>query len=357
MQYSLSECSKKDFQATCHHLHNQTHDRCDDLKAILDEIKSEVQHSQFSNEDEKDNAMYVVLEACNHIAAWKSHQLRTINQEKAKHDAMSALDEQTVLITQDWAMKFLPQHYRESQGNWFAKRGMSWHLSYVTTKKEGSLQSQCFIHIIDKCKQESSIVVPIMENVLAQLKAENPDINKAYYRSDNAGCYHSINTVLSCPTISKRTGIHIHRYDFSDPQGGKGPCDRYSAIVKSHVRIYLNEGHDIVTPKDFKEAMESHHGIPGVRVTLVEEDICDPGIDNKYEGISSLNNFLYNEKGIRAWQAFSIGKGQFLPWSNFKGKDILKTREAIIVSSDMSVIIKLFISIKSFFIAQAELLQ
>jgi hypothetical protein len=168
-----------------------------------------------------------------------------------------------------------------------------------------------------------------MENVLAQLKAENPEIKEAYYRSDNAGCYHSLNTILSCQTISKRSGIYIKRYDFSDPQGGKGPCDHFAATVKSHVRICMNEGHDILTPKDFKTAMESHHGIPGARVTLVEEDICDGGPDSsnqKWKGISSLNNFLYNEKGVRAWQAFSIGHGQFLPWSNFEGKSRITVR-------------------------------
>jgi len=64
-------------------------------------------------------------------------------------------------------------------------------------------------------------------------------------------------------------GIHVKRVDFSDPQGGKGPCDRKAATIKTHVRQYINESHDVLTAHDFKEAMLSHGEINGVRVTLV----------------------------------------------------------------------------------------
>ena len=45
------------------------------------------------------------------------------------------------------------------------------------------------------------------------------------------------------------TGIHVKRVDFSDPQGGKGPCDRKAATIKAHVRRYINEGHDVLTAR------------------------------------------------------------------------------------------------------------
>lgn len=65
------------------------------------------------------------------------------------------------------------------------------------------------------------------------------------------------------------TGIRVERVDFSDPQGGKGPCDRRAASIKAHVRRYTNEGHDVLTEHDLKEAMLSHGGMNGVRVALV----------------------------------------------------------------------------------------
>ena len=66
------------------------------------------------------------------------------------------------------------------------------------------------------------------------------------------------------------TGIAVSRVDFSDPQGGKGPCDRKAATIKAHVRRFVNEGHDVQTPKDLETAMLSAEGVPGVRVTLVD---------------------------------------------------------------------------------------
>ncbi|CAF1685375.1 unnamed protein product, partial [Didymodactylos carnosus] len=67
----------------------------------------------------------------------------------------------------------------------------------------------------------------------------DPHVKQAYIRSDNAGCYHSAETILSIPQISKNTGITITRMDFSDPQGGKAACDRFAAVIKYHIRRYL----------------------------------------------------------------------------------------------------------------------
>ena len=61
--------------------------------------------------------------------------------------------------------------------------------------------------------------------------------------------------------MAGETGIRVKRVDFSDPQGGKGACDRKAATVKAHVRRYVNEGHNVVTVREFHDAMLSHRGI------------------------------------------------------------------------------------------------
>jgi len=105
----------------------------------------------------------------------------------ARLDALKHLDESSILMTQDWAMKFLPQKFRESQTDWFTKRGISWHISVVAIKKDGKLFSQAFVHVVENCNQDASVVVRIIKHVLRTLKQENPDISKAFLRSDNAG--------------------------------------------------------------------------------------------------------------------------------------------------------------------------
>ena len=43
------------------------------------------------------------------IVSWKAHLLRSVNQEEARLDIVNALDNTSVLLVQDWAMKFLPR--------------------------------------------------------------------------------------------------------------------------------------------------------------------------------------------------------------------------------------------------------
>ena len=135
--------------------------------------------------------------------------------DQAHLDVIDLLNPETVFVVNDWAMKFLPQRYRESQTNWFGKRGISWHISVVYRGREGVLQWQAFIHVVQSCIQGSSAVSAIMQHVLATLKQEHPEINQAYFRQDNASCYHSSHTLLMCREISDSTGVKVIHIDFS----------------------------------------------------------------------------------------------------------------------------------------------
>ena len=56
-----------------------------------------------------------------------------------------------------------------------------------------------------------------------------------------------------------------HRYDFSDPQAGKDVCDGRITSVKSHIRLYITEGHDMKSAGDMKAAIDSSGGVKGIR--------------------------------------------------------------------------------------------
>ena len=95
-----------------------------------------------------DNLMFSCNQDVQAIENWKAHRLRSHRQDKARLDIIDLLKEDTIFVTQDWAMNFLPQKYRETQADWFGKRGISWHISVVVRRsKEGKLESQSFIHI------------------------------------------------------------------------------------------------------------------------------------------------------------------------------------------------------------------
>ena len=121
---------------------------------------------------------------------------------------------------------------------------------WCVRRLENRLQHQVFVHIVENCSQDSAPEVNIMRHTLLGLKKEHPEVQTAFLRQDNAGCYHSVTMLAACRLMEGATGIKVHRVDFSDPQGGKGPCERKAATIKAHVLRYINEGHDVVTADD-----------------------------------------------------------------------------------------------------------
>ena len=135
------------------------------------------------------------------IQSWKSHQLQSVRQDQSRLDVLKRLNENTVVIVNDWAVKFLPQLYRESQQDWFGKRGISWHISVVFRRVRGELQSQGFIHIIQQCSQDSSCVILIMQHVLSTLKAEHPKLTPAFYRQRSTARITLVVTTVQTPFL------------------------------------------------------------------------------------------------------------------------------------------------------------
>lgn len=282
---------------------------------VVHEVESALENAEISN-DEKDEMNYVVSVAKKRIEAWKAHLLRLINQDEARLDVLRNLDAYSVLLVLDWAMKYLPRKYRESQTDWFGKRGISWHITTATRIVEGQPEMLSFVHVFQSCNQDSVTVLAIVDDVLKQLKSTMPNVNSVHFRQDNAGCYHSASTLLAIRQVAKKYDINV-RLDFSDPQGGKGSCDRKAAAVKNHMRIYLNSGQDVETPEQMKNAIESSGGMPGVRVMLCDTQNIPKSVPVKWEGVSFVHNIEYGNEGMRVWRAYAVGPGKFLPWSQF----------------------------------------
>ena len=263
-QYALSDPCDKDYQSACDHTHQDTCHRCEELTAVLHEIDEGIQRMSSNNvsEDTREELFFVSDQSRQNILAWKAHLLRSINQDDARLDVLDSLDETSVLLIEDWAMKFLPRKYRESQTDWFGKRGISWHLTVATRRMapDQDLEMMTFSHVFQSCHQDSPAVQAVMTDVIGKLKQVMPTLRTVYYRQDNAGCYRSGGTIIGAIQAGKSHGVTVQRLDFSDPQGGKGACDRKAATVKAHIRVYLNEGHDVETASQMVEAMQSSGG-------------------------------------------------------------------------------------------------
>jgi hypothetical protein len=284
---------------------------CDKLAEVLLGIPKMITDKQVHLTTEQQNSLsFDITNAVQAINNWKAHLIRTVNQERAKDEILQTLDNNSILLVIDWAMKYLPKKYREQMSDFYGKRGKSWHVACVIFKSGDSYEVETFVHIFESCTQDWFAVVSILENLLATVKQEHPAISTAFLKSDNAGCYHNGMLLLSLKSLGERTGIHVKRYDYSDPQSGKDVCDRKIAPLKGHIQRWVNENHNVLTATDMKEALESHDGVRGCRYIVVEVDVSKAADMVKWKGISSLFSFEFESTGIKAWKGYGIGKGK-----------------------------------------------
>ena len=122
--FALNDPKEPLFQVTCDHQHDDICEQCAVLASTLTSIEAGL------------TAQYHNL-ATTAVMAWEAHLLRSVNQDEARVQGLEELDETSVSIVQDWAMKNLPRKFRESQTDWFGKRGIPWHLTVATRRQRG----------------------------------------------------------------------------------------------------------------------------------------------------------------------------------------------------------------------------
>lgn len=113
------------------------------------------------------------------INDWKKHLLRSVHQEHGRRYILNVLDNSSIFLIADWAMKWIPSWYRESQRDFFAKRGLPWHITYAIRVKPPSsspsttdtrtFEHRTFCHVFDNVKQDGRTVVSILSDVSFQL--------------------------------------------------------------------------------------------------------------------------------------------------------------------------------------------
>ena len=318
--FALSDKSDDAFNVECDHVHNTVCDSCESLKSVMQEIEDQIRNKPitFYSKDHREDMLYDFVRAKQSILNWKAYILRSCNQNKAKEDLLQNLSTSEAIIVMDWAMKFQQMKYREKQSEWFAKRGLIWHISSVVFKDEKSkdVEVQSYAHLFDSCKQDWYSVTSILEDLLFKLKSSNPSISQVYLRSDEAGCYHNNSLVAALLSIGERTSIVVKRLDHSEPQHGKDICDRILCPLKAAIRIFCNEGHDILTANDMHTSLKERQ-VKGTTAAVCSVDESNKTVQvKKLEGFSKFHNFSFENKGIRVWRCYGIGSGKVVPYKS-----------------------------------------
>ena len=82
--------------------------------------------------------------------------------------------------------------------------------------------------------------------------------------------------------------------------------------MKSSIRRYCNEGHDVLSAKDTRTAL-SERPVRGTTACVYSIDETKQELEvNKIDGFSKYHNFKFEEDGIRVWKAYGIGQGKLI---------------------------------------------
>uniref|UniRef100_A0A914XKY9 C2H2-type domain-containing protein n=1 Tax=Plectus sambesii TaxID=2011161 RepID=A0A914XKY9_9BILA len=157
--------------------------------------------------------------------------------------------------------------------------------------------------ILDVCKAFGKL-----NNWRAHQLAEEekyPLLSEVVFGSGCGQSYLASNIMLSPTRMEQETGISVKAHCFTEPHARKNMCKRMTAVLKTHVRAYLNQGNNVETPAEVYKALTHNGG-----------------------NISLLRNFTLEQDRIISYKAYGMGSGQVTKLSEVKVPKIIQLKIA-----------------------------
>ena len=135
-----------------------------------------------------------------HFISFINHQLCSVHQKEAKHSVLEKLDSRSSRIISS-RLGYEVYATQISQGTirlvYKARIALA-HNRRENKKSKDTLhfESQTIVYVFQSCPQDSATVASIMRDCLVSLKKEIPELKRADFKQDKAGCYHSRNSVV-----------------------------------------------------------------------------------------------------------------------------------------------------------------
>ena len=159
----------------------------------------------------------------NILFEWSHHNLRAARQDAEKKSVISQMVQDEAFCTLDWGQKILPQDYREAQGTYFGKRGMSmlvgsfvWKnslpppattIANTITVSAPTFSTESYILAFTNAAQTGLDSLSAVEIITKQFKADHPHILTLHKRTDNAGNFSSHSTPEVEKVICERVSL------------------------------------------------------------------------------------------------------------------------------------------------------
>uniref|UniRef100_A0AC34FZH4 C2H2-type domain-containing protein n=1 Tax=Panagrolaimus sp. ES5 TaxID=591445 RepID=A0AC34FZH4_9BILA len=321
-KYSSIKCSEIKHHE---HEHDLKCERCLYFPEVIRKIQSKLDEL-FSNLDGNSDLSDKLLEfkdivdQCEtKIENLKMHILRSVLSDMERASMIENLKEGEAFITMDYAQKFIPRKSNQPQRDYYAQKGLSWHMSHVFAVVKNTLVQHSVTHLMGFEKQSAKSVITITRDLLEKLKFWQ--INVVTFRSDNASNYRNIDLMINLFAMSMDIGIRIKRYSFSEVQNGKASGDMETSRHKRRMRNSLDAGNNIETPDAMYNSLQ-YGTHPLCAATIVIASVNGPDCESKksLNGITKISDFVfdYENKRIRFWQHFNIGRGETIDFQEYK---------------------------------------
>lgn len=193
---------------------------CAGLTDFFTELHSVIESLPSSVTPSIRDALEIRLSSCERsVKMYMAHQIRTINQSDRIDSMCDNLKSDEGMLVVDFKQKVAPQHHRESQQNYFGKRGMSWHGCMLTycdpetiTQETRDKKVHYFDQIIENdTVQDFTSVACCIESALFCIKNQFPFLKRLILVSDNAKCYSGNGLLGVIAALSVTSGIKIER--------------------------------------------------------------------------------------------------------------------------------------------------
>ena len=119
LSWALSDPTDEAFATQCDHEHPKDCFHCQNLRLIIGGLMSLLESfkSQLGDivyDDEK----FILEKSYTKILDYKKHCIRAAAQGGSWESLLDSMDETMVLVIVDWAMKLVPERYRETTKQW-----------------------------------------------------------------------------------------------------------------------------------------------------------------------------------------------------------------------------------------------
>ena len=204
--FLIQKCAEH--YSNCSHAHVLDCPECINIILTLDEISRNIE--KIADKDTQREVKFDYENASEHIVEWSRQNLRTARQDAEKKSVISQMGQDEACCTFNWSQKVLSQDYREAQGTYFGKRGMSvlvgsfvWKnplplpattITNTITISAPTFSTESYIHAFTNAAQTELDSLSAGEIITKQFKVDHPHILKLHKRTDNAGNFSSHST-------------------------------------------------------------------------------------------------------------------------------------------------------------------